>query len=135
METSHSSFHRDCPIPTASQEELVFSRSICFELSSFASMVKASYYCRKSVVRKAFRRVYGHLRQNFNHFLFGCLASEFLCKSIILRCCLHPGVWLNCWVSAKFLCFSSTPRNGLGSTTTQSSRFKIKNNVGCFSDC
>ena len=135
METSHSPFYRDCPVPTVSQEELVFSRSICFELSAFASMVKTSYYCHKSVARKTFRSVCGHLRQSFNHFLLDCLASEFLCKFIFSRCCLHSGVWLKCWVSAKFLCFSFLPRKGLGSTTTQSSRFKIKNNAGCFIDC
>ena len=36
---------------------------------------------------------------------------------------LHPGVRFNCWVSVKFLYFF-TPRKGLGSSTTQSSRFK-----------
>ena len=36
---------------------------------------------------------------------------------------LDPSVWLKCWVSANFVCFSIS-RKELGSTTTQSSRFK-----------
>ena len=50
----HSPSHLNCPISTVSPLELVVSRSICFELSAFASKVQASYNCRtgKSVVRK-----------------------------------------------------------------------------------
>ena len=38
---SHSPSHLNCPFPTVSPEEMAFSNPICFELSSFASMVKA----------------------------------------------------------------------------------------------
>ena len=52
MNTSHFPFHFNCPIPTVSPLELVLSSSACIELSAFASTVKASYNCRKSVARK-----------------------------------------------------------------------------------
>ena len=48
----HSPSHLNCPISSVSPLELFLSCPICFELSAFASKVKASYNCRKSVVRK-----------------------------------------------------------------------------------
>ena len=46
------SFHLNCPVRTVSPEKLVFHAPVSFELSSFAFIVKGSYYCRKSAVRK-----------------------------------------------------------------------------------
>ena len=48
----HSPSHLNRVIITVSLLELFFSRPICLELSAFASKVKASYGCHKSVVRK-----------------------------------------------------------------------------------
>ena len=72
METSHSPSILTVPF-------LQFIRRIwssyapyAFELSAFASIVKAFYYCRKSVVRKenSFGSAYRHLLQNLNHLFF-----------------------------------------------------------------
>ena len=55
IEKSHFPFHLNCPVPIVSPEESVLSRPTCLEFSAFASMVKTSYYCRESVVRKSVR--------------------------------------------------------------------------------
>ena len=98
------------------------SHPICFELSAFASIIKTSYYCRKSVITKPFPAApvdtfYRTLIISFLTVLpLGIHANQSLA--------LHSGVWLNWWVSVKFLCFSIS-RKRLGSTATiQSNRFK-----------
>ena len=48
----HFPSHLNCPIPTVSPLVLVLSRPECFEISAFASKVKASYNCLKSVLWK-----------------------------------------------------------------------------------
>ena len=75
----HSPFHLNCPISTVSPMELVLSRLLCFEVSAFASYVKASYNSRKSVIRKTLAAAHdGHL-QDLNHLFLDYLASEPLC--------------------------------------------------------
>ena len=128
----HAPSHLKFPVPTVSRLEFVLLRSICFELFAFASKVKASYNFSKLVVRKTSCSACGHL-QDLNHVLLDCLASESL-QIYLWLCSLHIGVWLNCWVSAKFRCFFIS-RKGLGGTTPQSSRFKNKNNAVCCTDC
>ena len=68
------------------------------------------------------------LQSNFD--LHNACVGDF---GVSQRYFLHCDVWLNCWASAKFRCFS-IPLKGLGSITTQSSRFKNKNIALCFID-
>ena len=77
----------------------------------------------ESVVRKTLPAapVDNFYRTLIISFLTTCLWATM--QIYLWLCSLHPGVWLNCWVSAKFLCFSIS-RMELGSTTTQSNRFK-----------
>ena len=79
----HFASHLNCPTPTVSSLELVLSRPKCFELSAFASKVKASCNCCKSSHKEnSSCSVCGHLLQDHNHLLLDSLASEPLCKSI-----------------------------------------------------
>ena len=50
----HFPSHLNCTLPTVYSGESVFSLSICFELSAFASKVKAFYSSRKSVLKRFF---------------------------------------------------------------------------------
>ena len=81
----HSPSNLNCTVPTVSPEQLVLSGPICFELFAFASLIKASYYRRKSVIRRTLPAApvgTGHRLQDLNHLFLDCLASEPLCKSI-----------------------------------------------------
>ena len=88
METSHlhnPPCHLNCPIPTVSPLELVLSRLISFELSVFASKVKAFYNCRKSFVRKTLPTTpvnTFYTLQDLNYRFLDYLGSEPLSKSI-----------------------------------------------------
>ena len=84
---------------------------ICLELSIFASMVKAFYYCCKSVVRKILPSapqdtLYRTLIMSF----LSCLGASM--QIYLWLCCLHLGMWLNCWVCE--IHFLLHPSEGVG---------------------
>ena len=64
----------------------------------------------------------GHLSKDLNHLFLNYFLGVSL-RIYLWLFSLHPSLWLNRWVSAKFLCFSIS-RKEMGSTTTlKSSRF------------
>ena len=104
----HSASHLNCPIPTVSLLELVLSHL------AFASTVKASYNCHKSVVRKTLPAalVDTFYRTLLIFFLTVLPLSLYANLSLALQS--EPGrVAQNCWVCAKFRCFSIL-RKGVG---------------------
>ena len=74
--------------------ELVLSLPTCFELSAFASMVKAFYYCCKSVVRKHF------LAAPVDTFYRTLIISflSFLWASVNLSLTLQSAPWHVAWL-------------------------------------
>ena len=127
--------HRNCPISAVSLLESVLSRPICFKLSTYASKVKTSYNCCKSVVRKTLPAApVDTFCRTLIIFSFSVLPrSHYANLSLALQsapCCVTQLLGL----SAKFRCFFIL-RKGLGSTIPQSSHFKYKNNAVCCADC
>ena len=66
---------------------------------------QSRYYCRNSSCSAC-----RHLLQDLNHLFLEYLPLSLYANHIWV-CSLHPGVWLNCCVSAKFFCFSSLGRS------------------------
>ena len=94
METLH--FHSFPPISTVLFLQFLRRNGsshppYASSFSIFASMIKASYYCRKLVDRETFCSPCGHFLQDLNHLYLDCLASEPLCKSIFLT--LQSAPW------------------------------------------
>ena len=119
----HSSSFFNCTVFTVDPEELVLSRPICVELLHLRFQGQSPYYFCKLVVRKT---VPAAPVDTFYTTLIISFLTTRRCVSMPIyfwQFNLHPGLWLNCWVSAKFLCFSIS-RKEMGSTTTQSSRFE-----------
>ena len=101
----HSHSHLNCSVFTDSPEQLVLSRPTCSEISDFASMIKVVIICRNSSCSAC-----RHLLQDLNHLFLEYLPLSLYANHVWV-CSLHPGVWLNCCVSAKFFCFSSLGRS------------------------
>ena len=93
--------------------ELVHSRFICFELSAFASMVKAFHYCRESVGRKI---LYAAPVDTFYwSLIISFLSSLWASMGIyIWFCSLHNGVWLNYWSANFAFLLLLHPSKGVG---------------------
>ena len=135
IEMLHFPYHISCFIPPVSPEESVILCPICFELCTFASIVKASYYCHKE---NSSCSACGHLlRQDLNHLSLDCLASESLCKSVFSS----AGFTLACGSTVGFLqcCFASpslkrswiTPPHNQASSKIETMQYAlqiIKNN-------
>ena len=122
----HSPTHLNCPVPTVFPEELVHSRFVWFKLSAFASLIKASCYFRKLVVRKTLPAA--HVNTFYRILIISLLTlnSKPICKSIF-----SSAVCTLACASTVGSMQSSIPRKGLGSTTTHQAVSKIKKKKQC----
>ena len=137
IETSH--FHNPLPFQLCcsysfSEEMGPLTSHTPYALSFPPSLQwsKLLHCCHKSVVRKTLPAVPvdTFCRTLIIFFLTVCSLSLYAHLSLTLQSA-PQACWLNCRVSAKFLCFS-IPWKGLGSTTTQSGCFKNEKQCSMF---